>query len=173
MIERVELSGLALVDRPAYPGAGAEVRAHSGRTMRARIPSGKNLGCRCSGAGCRFARFAQDILDEAIAEGFREGATDAIVAAFGRYDNPLASTTKGTVRARVVQDGAEVDIDLPAGPEGDAVIRAAENVGVIVRPFADADASRGVRESLRAAREADHVMVQERTRIRAFLSSEG
>ena len=172
VVERADLTGLALVDRGAYPGARAEVRARSGRTIRARIPSEKNLGCRCSGAGCRFARFArfaQDVLAEAIEEGFREGATDALVAAYGSYQNPLASSAKGTVRARVVQGGAEVDIDLPAGPEGDQVLRAAENAGIIVRPYLDADRSRGTVESLRAAGDMDNVMVYETMRIRAII----
>ena len=171
VVERATLTGLALVDRPAYPAAGAEVRARSGRTLRARIPSGKNLGCQCSGPGCRFARFAQEALSEAIEEGIREGATDALVAAYGSYQNPLASTTKGTVRARVVQDGAEVDIDLPAGPEGDAVLRGAEDLGVIVRPYLDSDRSVGVRESMRAAGDEDYVMVYSKMRIRAFIVS--
>ena len=169
VVERAELTGLALVDAGAYPASKAEVRARSGRTIRARIPSGKNLGCRCSGASCRFARFGQDVIAEAIEEGFREGATDAIVAAYGSYQNPLGSTATGTVRARVVQDGAEVDIDLPVGPEGDQVLRAAENAGIIVRPYLDADRSRGTVESLRAAGDADNVMVYETMRIRAFI----
>ena len=126
VVEHAELTGLSLVDKPAYPASGAEVRARSGRTIRQRIPSNRNLGCRCSGAACKFARFAQGALDEAIAEGFKLGAEDAIVAAFGRYDNPLVSSTKGTVRARMVRGDAEVEIDLPVGPEGDAVLRASE-----------------------------------------------
>ena len=171
VVERADLVGLALVDRPAYPGSGAEVRARRGRSIRARIPSGKNLGCRCSGAGCRFARFAQDVLAEAIEEGFREGATDAIVAAYGSYQNPLASSAKGTVRAKVVQDGAEVEIDLPVGPEGDQVLRAAENAGVVIRPYLDAARSTGTAESLRAAGDDEQVMVYETMRIGAFIIS--
>ena len=171
VIERAELTGLALVDRGAYPGATAEVRARSGRTIRARIPSGKNLGCRCSGAGCRFARFSQEVLGEAIEEAFREGATDAVVAAFGSYNNPLASSTKGTVRAKVVQDGAEVDIDIPAGPEGDKLLAAWDNAGIVVRPYLDPARSEGAAQAFRAAGDDESVMVYSRMRIAAFIVS--
>lgn len=168
VVERTELTRLAFVDRGACPQSKAEVRARPGRTIRQRIPSGKNLGCRCSGAACTFARFAAGALDEAIAEGFREGARDAIVAAFGRYDNPLASSTKGTVRAKMIRGDAEVEIDLPTGHEGDAVLRAAENSGIVTRPFVDVDRRVGTIESIRAAGDLANTMACEKIRIRAF-----
>ena len=171
VVERAELTGLALVDRGAYPESTAEVRARSGRTMRQRIPSGKNLGCRCSGAACKFARFAQGALDDAIAEGFREGIEDVILASYGNYQTPLASSARGTVRARMVRGDAEVSIDLPVGPEGDVVLRAAENAGVVIRPFLDADRSVGVVESVRAAGDPENVMVYSKVRIRALIIS--
>ena len=171
VVERAELTGLALVDRGAYPESKAEVRARSGRTLRARIPSGKNLGCRCSGPGCRFAKFSQEVLGEAIEEAFREGATDAVIAAFGSYNNPLASSAKGTVRAKVVKDGAEVEVDIPTGPEGDKMIAAWENAGIVVRPYLDPARSEGVSEAFRAAGDDEQVMVYSKMRIAAFIVS--
>ena len=171
VVERAELTGLALVDKGAYPQSKAEVRARSGRTIRARIPSGKNLGCRCSGAACKFARFAQGALDEAIAEGFKEGIEDVILASYGNYQTPLASTARGTVRAKMVRGDALVEIDLPIGAEGDQVLRAAENAGVVIRPFLDADRSVGVIESVRAAGDPANTMVYSKVRIRALIIS--
>ena len=172
VVERAELTGLALVDKGAYPQSTAELRARSGRTIRARIPSRKNLGCRCSGVGCKFARFQEEVLGEAIAEAVEGGKRDAIVAAYGSYQTPLASTSKGTVRMRMLDgDDAEVDIDLPIGPEGDQVVRAAENSGIIIRPFLDADGSTGVAEALRASGEPENVMVYTKVKFRAFIIS--
>ena len=146
VVERADLTGLALVDRPAYPAAGAEVRARRGRTVRQRIPSGKNLGCQCSGAGCKLARFMEEELgamfDRAFADVERE-----ILAVRGSYGTPIASKSRGSVRGRMVGKDAEVEIDLPDGPDGDAVLRDIENTGaVLVRPYLDRDRSRGRRE---------------------------
>ena len=147
IIESAELTGLALVDEPAYPESLAEARARSGRTMRATIPAGKRLECRCSGVQCKFAEIVgeamQDMFDEVFVEAKRQ-----IIAGFGSYDVPLASTATGTIRGRILADGdGEVEVDLPVGPEGDLVLRAHENSGVIVRPHLDALASEGVEET--------------------------
>ena len=42
VVERAELTGLALVDRGAYPQSTTEVRTRSGRTIRGTIPSEKS-----------------------------------------------------------------------------------------------------------------------------------
>ena len=134
VVERAELTGLALVDRGAYPQSTTEVRTRSGRTIRGTIPSGKNVECRCSGATRKFARIAREGLQGAIDEAFEEFAHE-VVAGFGSYDSPLASASLGTVRARMRGDDADVEIELPVGPERDAVRRAHENSGIILRPF--------------------------------------
>ena len=143
VVERAELTGLALVDRPAYPAAAAEVRARSGRTVRQRIPSGKTIGCRCSGVQCKFARITGEAMREAFSEAWNEAAE--ILAVRGGYGAPLASKSRWSVRARMVGDDAQVEIDLPTGPDGEAVLRGIEDTGaVLIRPY------------LRRGREREH-----------------
>lgn len=168
VVERADLTGLALVDRPAYPGAGAEVRARSGRTMRARVPAHEPVECQCSGVACRWAELG-DALAEAINEGIREGME--IVAARGSYAESLASTNRGTLRMRVLEgvDG-EVEIDLPESEAGRVVLKDHEAAGVVVRPYLDAAASEGVEEEFRAApAPGERLMRYRKLRIRGII----
>ena len=161
VVERAELTGLALVDRGAYPESKAEVRARSGRTMRATIPSGAALDCECVGVGCKV-KFLNEALAEAIAEGIEEGK--AWVAVHGNYRSPLASNTRGTLRARMVGDDAEIEIDLPDSDAGREVLAASADAGVVVRPFID-------REAAEFDTDADGVAVYRKAPIRAFIVS--
>ena len=166
VVERAALTGLALVDRAAYPGATAEVRARSGRTVRQRIPAGTDLGCECSGGpACKLARFMADALQEAFTEAWDEAAE--ILAVRGGYGSPLGSKSRGSVRARMRGDDAEVEIDLPTGPDGDAVLRDIEDTGaLLIRPYLDRDLSEGEIEARAAPGE---VMVYRRMRVRSLV----
>ena len=167
VIERAALTGLALVDSGAYPGATAEVRARRGRTLRQRIPANTNIGCRCSGVTCKFAR----ITGEAMQEAFTKAWDDAVevLAVRSSYGAPLASKSAGTLRARMDGDDAEVEVDLPTGPDGDAVLRAIEDTGaVLARPYLDAALSEGIEEAARATG-AGNVMVYSRMRVRSIV----
>ena len=168
VVEAADLTGLALVDRPAYPASGAEVRARSGRTFRQRIPSGQNLGCACSGAACKFAKFTGEAINEAFSEAWDEAAE--ILAVRGGYGSPLASKSRGTLRAAMSGDDAVVEIDLPTGDAGAAVLADIENAGaaVLARPYLDADASEGAIESRRAEADGD-VMAYTRIRVRSIV----
>ena len=156
VVRRAELSGVGLVAAPSYEQSAVEVRARSGRTLRASIPSGKNLACRCSGIQCKFARFQketlQKMLDETWGEFEKWAATQAgrrppeVVAGFGSFDMPLASISSGTLRGRMRGDDLEVDIDVPEGAAGAAATAAHDAAGVIVRPYIDADAAESVME---------------------------
>ena len=144
IIERARLRGVGLVDSPAYPASRVEVRARMGRTIRARIPSGKKLACDClrTAAGraqARFARFHVKALQDMLEEVFAEVAEETAVAAFGAYGQPLASTARGTMRGRKRGNDLEVDIDLPEDPNGRAVLAAHESTGIVARPFVDAE----------------------------------
>ena len=147
VVERAMLTGLALVDRGAYPGATAEVRRRRGRTVRQRIPAGRNLACQCAGAACKLARFMEDEMSAMFDRAFA-AAEGEILAVRGSYGTPLASKTRGSVRGTVLASGdGEVEVDLPDGPDGDAVLRDIENTGaVLVRPYLDR-ASAGTVES--------------------------
>ncbi len=167
VIQEAVLNGIGIVRSPSYGGSRVEARARSGRTLRAHIPANTDLACECTGAGCKFARFAQEALQEAWDETFARFEREA-VASFGSYAAPLASAGRGTMRGRVVEGGADVDIDIPTGAAGDAVLAAHENAGVVVRPFLDASRSEGM-ETPRE--DGANAMAYTRASVRAFIVS--
>ena len=149
VIERADLTGLALVDRGAYPGATAEVRARSGRRLRSKVPYDQFAACECiaqrgpgSGGECipmvRFTQMAGEMMADLLGEVDRQRD---ILAVAGNFRRPLGSSSRGTVRATSTDDGLEVEIDLPAGAVGDEIIAANEAAGVIVRPLIDYERS--------------------------------
>ena len=163
VIRRAELVGVGLVEDPSYSASKAELRARSGRTLRAAIPEGVPLACACSGAGCKFAEFAQGAIDEMLDEAFANVEArlgNETIATFENYQSPLASVKRRTLR-RSGKDG--IEIDLPASPAGDAVISAHEDAGVIMRPFLDVAESQSVIEGETA--------IYSRARVRAFILS--
>ena len=135
VIERAVLSGLALVDQGAYPGATAEVRARSGRTMRARIPGKKRMACECLGKSACGVRFPDDVLDEGLTEAFgRHAAGNGdLIAVAGDYSRGLASVSRGTMRRK----GETVEIDLPDSDGARALLATHDAAGTIVRPVID------------------------------------
>ena len=151
VIERAELTGLALVDRGAYPQSVAEVRKRSGRTLKSTVPYDRELACECiaqrgpgSGGECiplaRFSKVAGDEMAKAVNEGYEDAKRD-ILAVAGNYRRPLGSVSKGTLRAKSTDKGLDLEIDLPVGAVGDEVIAANETAGLIVRPLIDMDRS--------------------------------
>ena len=144
VIERAELTGLALVDRGAYPGA-RKPRSGSapGSVCESSVPYDKALACECiaqmgsgSGGTCiPIARFSKAAGDEMAAMMAR--ADNDVLAVAGNFKRPLGSVSRGTVRARSTDDSLEIEIDLPAGAVGEEMIAANETAGVIIRPLID------------------------------------
>ena len=165
VISKARLNGVSLVRAPAYTGSTAEVRRRSGVTLRQRIPAGKKLGCRCSGASCRFARIMEPAMQQAFDDGFKEAAE--VLAVRSNYGTPLASKSMGSVRARILAGGdGEVEIDLPDGPDGEAVLRDIENTGaVLIRPHFDSQRSKGTEQRA----EGELTMVYERAVVRSLI----
>ena len=145
VIQKADLVGISVVDSGSYPAslvsaraAAMQTRARSGRTLRSKIPANVNLACQCSGAACKFARFAQSAIDEMLDTAFAkvEGEIGKeTIAAWGNFENPLASVSRRTLR-RSGKYG--IDIDVPDSLAGDALLSAQEDAGIIVRPFLDA-----------------------------------
>ena len=163
VIEDAILSGVGIVRAPSYDNSRVEARRRSGRTMLARIPAGRKLACRCSGANCRFAELIGAALRDEFNRAF-ELAEKEIIAGFGSYDMPLASRSAGTLRGRMLANGdGEIEIDLPDDGVGAATVAAHEAAGVIVRPHIDASAAVSTIEG--------ETRVYQKAPIRAFLVS--
>ena len=132
IIEAAKVDGVALTNRPSYRQSLLELRRSSGRSMRARIPSGKRLGCRCSGRGCKTASFTDKAVKRMLSD---VESNDRIIAAYKDYSNPLASVQRGTLR----RAGDEIEIVIPDDEAGRAVLAAHESTGVVVRPYIDGE----------------------------------
>ena len=166
VIQKADLVGISVVDSGSYPAslvsaraAAMQTRARSGRTLRSKIPANVNLACQCSGAACKFASFAQEAVEEMMDDVFEKLEKETI-AAWGNFENPLASVSRRTLR-RSGKDG--IDIDVPDSLAGDALLSAQEDVGIIVRPFLDAAESVSTIEG--------DVAVYSVARARAFIVS--
>ena len=146
------------------------MRQRSGRTLRQRIPADVNLACECSGAGCKWARFQGEAMREMWDNVWGRFQQETL-AVRSNYGNPIASRSAGTLRGHIAEDGAGiVEIDIPAGPDGDAIQRAIEDTGaVLVRPYLDANIGESVVQELRAMDGPENVRVYSRARIRSFV----
>ena len=143
IVERADLVGCAVVDKPAYPGADVSARARkrSGRTVRAEIPIGKPLSCECAGGGCSKVEILSEAIDKVFSpELFEQSSKQIIAAYFENYSGPLASTSRGTLRGKIKGTGFQdrrpvIDVDIPDSEVGRALIDAWESSGIIARPF--------------------------------------
>ena len=167
VIERAHLEGIGLVDTPSYAGR-LELRALSGRTVAATIPTGANLACDCAGDPQeRFARLMSEGVAEVIEAAMAE-VEKGILAAWQSYENPLASTARGTLRLARADDGLGVEIDLPDSPAGRAVLDAHDAAGIVVRPHIDRRAATWTTEPVEGG---DTVAVYSSWPVRAIIVS--
>ena len=123
LISSALLKGVGLVkaDDAIYSGAGVtEVRA--GGTLRASVPIGRSIDCRCSGPDCDTARIVELDLGEDL------------LGYMGDYSQPL-----GPAKSKIVKGAVELEIGVADGlTYGDDLV-ALDRAGVtpIVRPYPD------------------------------------
>ena len=98
VVERAELTGIALVDRGSYRDSVAEVRARGSRggrlgTIRGSIPTGKRLSCRCSPGSCTEAIFEDGAFNAAIGK-------DELLAITNEFSDTRSHRSDGTACER-------------------------------------------------------------------------
>ena len=132
VITRAILSGIGLVDRPAYPQSLAEARRRYGfiGTVRGYIPKGTKLDCRCKD-GC----------DSAVIEDAEFSET--VIGVRGNYGEALGSTRRGTLRINPRKDGSgwDVEQDLPDTTQARDLMASSKSTDIYARPFMDAEKS--------------------------------
>ena len=148
VIERAILSGLALVDRGAYPQSKAEIRRRGGGgrgsrggrlgTFRGRVPKGKRLECRCSPGSCKSALFKSGSFDSLFDD---EDVRDVLAVA-GDYSQAIGSRNRKSVRFWEGRNGdLEFAVDVPNTDRGKALMETYDVTNIYARPVIDVDAS--------------------------------
>ena len=151
----------ALVRNPEYGMAVAELR-QGGFRLRSTIPQDTDLDCDCVGVGCKFARFTAQAMDEMWQRVTEAHARRPVIAAYDHFSAVLGSAARGSVRAKRVDDGLDVEIDLRESEAARQLLAADEAAGVIVRPYIDAD-SEGIQEG--------ETVIYDNPILRAFIVS--
>ena len=154
VIERADLTGIALVDQGAYPASTAEVRAERRESMSADLPTDADVDCECLGTDACSVHFPADVMEAGLEEAFTRET--GVIAVAGNYSAALASTKRGTLR----RDGNRIEIDLPATDSARNLMQTNASAGVILRPIIDKDASEWTAEN--------NVARMSKLRIRAF-----
>lgn len=123
------LSGIAIVDRPAYQGAVVEARAIAGLRVNFSVPKGSRLRCEC----CPDADEV-NFLDDAFAESFDDGDTLAVA---GNYRGALASRRRGSLVTRETDEALEVQTSIANTQAGRDLIEQSRDVPIYGRPIVD------------------------------------
>ena len=146
VVERAELTGIALVDRGAYPASKAEVRARGARggrlgTIRGSIPTGKRLSCRCSPGDCTSAIFEDGALNAAVDK-------HELLAITNELSDTIASKRRNGVRTWLDDEGdMQYAIDVPNTDRGKALAETMKVANVYGRPVLDRELSEVVIEA--------------------------
>lgn len=137
VIERAELLGAGLVDRPAYPLSSVEARARAGR-LGGRFELRRDQSCKCRSGGTRRWGEVARVLDVVTPPG--------TLAYLGDVKRPLGAVAMRKRRGSVDLD-VGLDDELPAVKELLALLGA----GMVPRwrPFPDPDESDFETEELR------------------------
>ena len=141
VITRALLSGIGVVDSPAYASSLVEARKRYGfiGTVKGYIPKGKKVDCRCKD-GC----------DSAVIEDAEFSET--LIGVRGSYGEALGSTRRGTLRISPRKDGSGWDLeqDLPDTQQARDLMASSRSSDVYARPFMDAQKSNVVVEGTTA-----------------------
>ncbi len=138
LIERAELLGAGLVDRPAYPLSGVEARAAGGE-LKGEFPLHREIECKCRSGGTR--RWGEVATVAEI-------ETPADTLAYLSDVKRALGRVRARSRRRSVELSVDLDDSLPAVRELLALI--AGGAPIRWRPFPDPDESDFETEELRA-----------------------
>ena len=68
IVERAKLSAIGVVDRPQYETSTVQARRRGGSFLKAGVPYGKSLDCRCHSGQCNKVQFEPETFAETLAD---------------------------------------------------------------------------------------------------------
>lgn len=143
VIDDALLKGVAATAKPAYPDALLELRRSSfSRVFRSSWRPRRKYSCECSGDECGYASFEP----QALTDMANKINNSDVIAAWGRYDQPLASSSTGRLTAELADDGLDLSIALPDNDITERLVDASITTGIVARPFLSPDDIEAVSE---------------------------
>ena len=132
VIERALLSGIGLVDKPAYLGSTVEARAITGVSMTSTVQYNSRLQCEC----CPDADTVS-IEPRAFDHIFAPDQARNILAVSGNYRNALSSLSRGSLRLRNTPEGLILETTLADTQAGRDLLALAADAPIYARPILD------------------------------------
>ena len=129
------LTGVALVDSAAYPGATVQLRR--GGRYRSRISSRRRLPCKCVGPSCKSVRYRPGSFKGAV-----DGDDEVLLLVGQGFSSAIASKRRGSLLLSESTDGDLVaDFELPPTPATDDLVERSLSTDIVMRPIVDDDNS--------------------------------
>lgn len=137
-IRRALLSGVAVVDSPAYENSIAEARRIRGVSFRFRIPYKRRLRCEC----CKKAGIV--IFDEGAFSDVLKDEKKELLAVHGNYTGAISSRKRETLKVQDSEKGLEVSSEISNTTAGNDLVQQGKDVPLLGRPIIDFDKSETV-----------------------------
>ena len=98
-------SAIGVVDRPQCSTSTVQARRRGGSFLKAGVPYGKSLDCRCHSGQCNKVQFEPETFAETLADPENE-----VLAIVGEYSGAIASRRRGSMILKSTRDGLEITI---------------------------------------------------------------
>ena len=131
VVSKALLSGIGVVDRPAYKSASVEARARLDATLSGTIPTDTNLKCRCHrGTGaCTTVQFSPDTWNESLESG------KEILAITSEFSSAFASRSRGGLKLTKTPAGLAVEVTPAATEAARELLDQAAEIALLMRPI--------------------------------------
>ncbi len=131
VISRARLTGIGLVDSPAFEGSRVEARAIKGAGMIFTIRYNRKLQCECCPT-------SDEVLFEpgAFSE-YLEDESKELLAVHGNFTGAIASRRRGSLTMKDGEESLEVSTDIADTTAGRDILEQSKDVEILGRPIVE------------------------------------
>ena len=135
VISRATLTGVGLVDSPAFEGSRVEARAIGGAGISFSVKYNSNLQCECCPTSDEVL-IESGAFDEYLKDGSKE-----LLAVHGNFSGAVASRRRGSLKMEDSDEALMVSSDIADTQAGRDILEQSKDVEILGRPILDYEKS--------------------------------